>query len=763
MAHALVDDLSLSFNAKRRNDMEVICDICNKTFDAPRVLDCLHTFCESCLENNLEIEEREEVYEYFVKCNTCGKQSSLPMNGVKSLPINVFAKNAIDLMIIEDSKDSAVKCTNCKDDEDAMSRCVECTEFLCSLCVTAHRRFRMAKDHRIIMLDALKHDRSTVHRPVHCPLHEPEHFLFFCEVCQELICKECTILMHRGHKFESLKEALEQKKPCLMKDLETCEKKIIPPLEKAIDEVHDMSARLHARTVSVKQAVRACADELVQRIEQKCKEMLEDIENLYLSKNDILQNQKEKLDLQLTKSSTVRDFVDYAFKHGNEAEIFQMYDVMQVALEDVNGFKFDYKEPEENDVIEHIVDSEEVRKIAKHLGKISTSRVFLANCLLEGPGLATAKVGIETHFTIHTRDVAGGACIESDHDNTIRTKIQAPEGFYVNNKFSNNKDGSYTVRYTPVTKGKHQITVKIRGKHIPNNKHIVRVCEGIDYAKIETTFMTFGCRGNKNGEFKEPYAVSVNFAGYIYVTDFLNNRVQAFESMGKHFVTFGTKGSRDGQFLGPTGIAADSTGIVFVSDWDNHRIQLFSPNGKFIGKFGKIGKQTGQLCHPAGLAVDKNGLILVAERDNHRVQVFTLDGKSVLTFGRQGNEKGQLDSPTHVAVTQDNNYVVSDSGNNRIVLYDKNGSYIRHVGCKGSGPGEFMKTAGIVVDDEGYIIVSDFYNHRIQVFTPDLEQATIFGEEGNGEMQFKFPTGVTLNGEGRVVIADRHNNRIQIF
>ena len=104
--------------------------------------------------------------------------------------------------------------------------------------------------------------------------------------------------------------------------------------------------------------------------------------------------------------------------------------------------------------------------------------------------------------------------------------------------------------------------------------------------------MTFGCRGNKNGEFKEPYAVSVNFAGYIYVTDFLNNRVQAFESMGKHFVTFGTKGSRDGQFLGPTGIAADSTGIVFVSDWDNHRIQLFSPNGKFIGKFGKIGEKT---------------------------------------------------------------------------------------------------------------------------------------------------------------------------
>ena len=203
MAHAMGEDLSLSFISKRRNDMDVNCELCKKTFNVPRVLDCLHSFCESCLENNLQIEENEVSFDSYVKCNTCNKQSILPEDGVKSLPINVFAKNAIDLLIIEDSKENAVKCTNCNDGEDAMSRCVECTEFLCFVCVTAHRRFRLTKDHRIILLDALKYDRSTVHRPVHCPLHEPELFLFFCEVCQELICKECTILKHRGHKFES--------------------------------------------------------------------------------------------------------------------------------------------------------------------------------------------------------------------------------------------------------------------------------------------------------------------------------------------------------------------------------------------------------------------------------------------------------------------------------------------------------------------------------------------------------------------------------
>ena len=291
---------------------------------------------------------------------------------------------------------------------------------------------------------------------------------------------------------------MEAKKPALIEELEKCEKKIIPPLEKAIDEVQDMSARLHARTVAVKQALRSCANELLQRIEQRCEAMLDEVETLHREKDDILQRQKAGLELQLTKSTTARDFVDYAFKHGNEAEIFQLYDVMHVALEDVNSYILQYKEPEENDVIDHIVDSNDVREIAKNLGKISTSKIFLAHCRVEGPGLSTAKVGIETHFTIFTRDVDDEPCIEHDHDDSIRTIIQAPEGFYVNNKFTNNGDGSYKVKYTPVTKGKHQITIKIRGKHIPNNKHTVKVFEGIDYTEVSNYLIVTKIPGEGN-------------------------------------------------------------------------------------------------------------------------------------------------------------------------------------------------------------------------------------------------------------------------
>ena len=203
MAHARDERGNDFIYTKHQRDIDLNCQICTKTLNIPRVLDCLHSFCEKCIKNNLEMEEYEASSEISIKCIICENFTDIPDGCVSRLPLNCFAKNAIDLLIIETSKESSVKCTNCEDGATAMSRCVECTEFLCSVCVTAHKRFRLTKDHRIILLDALQVDKSSVHRPVHCPQHSPELYMFYCEVCEELICKECTILAHRGHRYES--------------------------------------------------------------------------------------------------------------------------------------------------------------------------------------------------------------------------------------------------------------------------------------------------------------------------------------------------------------------------------------------------------------------------------------------------------------------------------------------------------------------------------------------------------------------------------
>ena len=190
-------------------DINLTCALCQKYFYKPHLLDCLHTFCEDCLANNIShaIAPGCKGTQAVIKCMNCHEATMFPEETpVTMLPYNFFANNAIDYLMIQrhqsDNAENTILCTACSDNTSAISRCVECSEFLCLCCVTAHRRIRLTKDHKIIPLDTLKYDQSMIHRPVYCPTHKPEVFTYFCVVCQQLVCKECTILDHRGHKYE---------------------------------------------------------------------------------------------------------------------------------------------------------------------------------------------------------------------------------------------------------------------------------------------------------------------------------------------------------------------------------------------------------------------------------------------------------------------------------------------------------------------------------------------------------------------------------
>lgn len=137
------------------------------------------------------------------------KADSNSVGGALVLPSNFLLTNALDHLSVKSSKEYTLHCTNCEDEAAATSRCLECAEFLCSNCVLAHRRIRVTKDHRILSLDKLQADKQTLHRPSFCKQHVDEMFMFYCVPCDRLICRECTILDHRGHKYAGKQILLE--------------------------------------------------------------------------------------------------------------------------------------------------------------------------------------------------------------------------------------------------------------------------------------------------------------------------------------------------------------------------------------------------------------------------------------------------------------------------------------------------------------------------------------------------------------------------
>ena len=141
-----------------------------------------------------------------------------------------------------------------------------------------------------------------------------------------------------------------------------------------------------------------------------------------------------------------------------------------------------------------------------------------------------------------------------------------------------------------------------------------------------------GKRGFEPGQFFRPAHLAVDAAGFLYVADTDNHRVQKLTPNGDFVAAFGAWGSGPGQFLGLSGlavVAAAPDGSIFVADTVNHRIQHFSSDGDFIGAWGREGRHPGEFRKIRALAVDSQGSVYVADRSNYRVQVIGPNGAFV--------------------------------------------------------------------------------------------------------------------------------------
>ncbi|NCN06130.1 MAG: hypothetical protein GW949_10935, partial [Spirochaetales bacterium] len=139
--------------------------------------------------------------------------------------------------------------------------------------------------------------------------------------------------------------------------------------------------------------------------------------------------------------------------------------------------------------------------------------------------------------------------------------------------------------------------------------------------RLRQTF-TGGIQG-----FSGPFGLSLLPNSRLVVTSFRGDRVDIIDGVsGNILSTFGEKGIGSGQFLGPQFIAFDPQGYLFITDYGNQRIQKWTTEGEFVLSFG--GDQT---FHRVG------GIAFF----NDRVYVLELrEGLGVLrTFDAFGNER----------------------------------------------------------------------------------------------------------------------------
>ncbi|KAL3852726.1 hypothetical protein ACJMK2_016344 [Sinanodonta woodiana] len=187
-----------------QNKTRTKCPMCLQSLISPKVLHCLHTFCELCVSLSMSKEKRGEEFVGMFTCPLCQCITSSMLTDETQ---ELWASHLPNLSAVVARDETSVAlddiyCHPCKLDgksENPIAHCITCPEYLCETCVQYHKRFKISMDHTVIPLipkNGRKEDPAVEYLS-RCMIHG-KSFKYYCHAHQFLCCSKCVIVQHRG-------------------------------------------------------------------------------------------------------------------------------------------------------------------------------------------------------------------------------------------------------------------------------------------------------------------------------------------------------------------------------------------------------------------------------------------------------------------------------------------------------------------------------------------------------------------------------------
>ncbi len=674
------------------------CPECLDVYKTPKELPCMHIFCKTCLDAILGRSPSK----LFIECLTCHKQHEVPVGGVSHFPNSVFTNNILEAWIQ----------LNPRFTEESLQA-----------------KARAPLDPKI------------------CPQHTANELKLFCETCQVVICFQCTLIDHKGHRYDLVTDILEKNKEDLQLLLGPVESKVADA-ERVLAKVSSRYQETFTQRETIEQNINAFFDEAQLILNARRKALLN---KLHVETKDKLisldteRNRRKSIHNQLYGSAKL---LKEAIAR-NDMEMLQAKEniikLVNESSKEIPTLPDRYLADTEVDV-QLSLPYDFTEKLSK-VGEILVPDP--SACVVSGPGLTFAEVGQTSIVTMAVNTRKGepfqnaiksleSELVFQDDNTTERCDIKKREF------------NTYKIHYTPTKRGKQFLHIKINQKHVRGSpfsitarlpvkklgkpvkvignlirpwgvtttqngdiivsecqKHVVRVCDGQGREK-----RIFGDKpGSEKTQFYYPCGVAVDGLGNIYIADTGNRRIQKLTSDGCHIAWAGKKGEGAHEFIDPKDIVFNMiSNRLYIAD--SSRVQVLDPNLVFCGQIGsKV------LKNAFGIACDTAGNIYVSDNKNRNIQKFTHDGKLLSTFNSSlRNSLPASCIPITVAVDTCGFLYVVDEATCKIFILDTTGTCVASFGREGGGEGEFRKPHTISVDEAGKVYVCDNSNNRLQVF-----------------------------------------------
>ncbi|KAI8498629.1 hypothetical protein Bbelb_238310 [Branchiostoma belcheri] len=319
------------------------CKICLQPFKEPKTLPCLHTFCKDCLENvvlqqdeldstDSSDDDEEETNKF--PCPICRTETVLPEGGVAELKDNFFILSLRDAVETHRTlaNNDKMPCDVCE--EVATCGCVVCEEFLCEDCARTHRRAKRTRGHdEVIGVAELSQQLISKARSFKstslpmCPKHGDEKLKFYCETCQSPICRDCTVLQHKDHKYGLLADVVSDVRA----------KAKIVEYRDITEIAAKKQAELDTKSKKAADDIDAAAEEEIKYytglVRRKQTELKEKLAAVTAARSKQLSATADSVESTLGCLSSTVDFSQKVVEHGSDFNVMNVYCDVTARLE----------------------------------------------------------------------------------------------------------------------------------------------------------------------------------------------------------------------------------------------------------------------------------------------------------------------------------------------------------------------------------------------------------------------------------------------
>ena len=385
----LSEQLSAVTSKKDNSTKFFICGLCNLNpvvaSTTPKLLPCLHSFCEKCLQERYEKQsgtstdgDANAALNPRLKCPSCGQEFLVSNNGIAGFLNNQFVIEAVGCEVdIERLGHDEKNCTSCEDESAASSFCLNCREWLCDACKQAHQRVKVTRDH--VIKSRVEYEKesdlkeqdspatSPDQKPLYCKLHPHEQLRLFCATCDKLTCRDCQLVEHKDHRYQFINEAAGKHREVLKKLLQYL-KVNLGLLNDTIRDVETVGTGLEEKEKEIEKEITRSVESVIKALKHRERVLVAELQGLVQTKLGLLAKQKKDLTQMSTILEHNHDFAKYAVENGSDVALLYCRKVLGTRLHNLNSLKYRQRPLAYNDLRFAL----DVEKMCGYLTKIGT-------------------------------------------------------------------------------------------------------------------------------------------------------------------------------------------------------------------------------------------------------------------------------------------------------------------------------------------------------------------------------------------------------